>query len=90
MSFSLGSLMAWSKEGAKIVPGGKEEEEVDVFGGGSECGIGGLDEDEVGSGLRRACTRARKEAPSKVNSAPRRACAVLGSGMAESWARVRW
>ncbi len=31
-----------------------------------------------------------KAAPSKVNSAPRRACAVAGSGMADSWARVRW
>lgn len=32
--------------------------------------------------------RDRREAESKVNAAPRRACAVSGSGMAESWTRV--
>ena len=35
-------------------------------------------------------TRERKDEPSKVNSAPRRAWAWAGSGMAESWARERW
>ncbi len=32
--------------------------------------------------------RARRDAESNVNAAPRRACAVSGSGIAESWARV--
>lgn len=66
ISLALGSLSAWSKEGAWIV----RVEEV--------------------SGSRMDWIRERKEEPSNVNSAPRRACAWTGSGMAESWARVRW
>ena len=41
-------------------------------------------------GERRTWTRDKKEVPSKVKAAPRRACAVSGSGRAESWLRVRW
>ena len=40
-------------------------------------------------GERRAWTRDRKDGPLKVKGAPRRAKAVLGSGSAESWVRVR-
>ena len=46
---------------------------------------------EVGErGKRIERMRDRKESPSKVNWAPRRAWACAGSGMAESWARDRW
>ena len=41
-------------------------------------------------GERISRTKERKEEPSNVNSAPRRACAWPGSGRAESWARERW
>lgn len=46
--------------------------------------------DELGDCDRTALTRARKERPSNVNSAPRRAWASMGLGRAESWARERW
>lgn len=39
-------------------------------------------------GSVRRLTSCRKASPSKVNSAPRRAWAFAGSGMASSWARV--
>src|SRR5690242_8871358 len=60
----------------------------------AEAGVGadpGVSGDDTGTtGCRRAVTRSRKAVPSKVNSAPRRAWAVTGSDMAESWSRVRW
>ena len=40
--------------------------------------------------LERPWTRVRNLAASKVKAAPRRKCAVSGSGMAERAARVRW
>lgn len=42
------------------------------------------------SGSRRRWMRERNAGPSNVNSAPRRAWACAGSGMADSWARVKW
>lgn len=42
------------------------------------------------SGSRSLRTSVRNEEPSNVKAAPRRACAVVGSGIADSCARDRW
>jgi len=52
--------------------------------GAKKVGVVGL------RGARRRVTRESSETGSNVKAAPRRACAVSGSGIAESWARVRW
>jgi len=41
-------------------------------------------------GARNFLTRVRKEGASKVKAAPRRACAVSGSGIADNCWRERW
>ena len=86
MELATGSFVAWSKEGARMgaVGTGLAVPVVAFATAGTAVGAA------TTRGRRTALTSAKKPSASKVKAAPRRAWAVAGSGMAESWARVRW